>query len=265
MTVRLPSTSIVAVAALLLAGCAGRQRSEVDATRRVRLGIAESMAERGEWSATLEGANALTRDDPSDMAVRILRARALRHLGMLSEAESDLEGVLAREPRNAAAHAELGVVCELAGKVAEALPHHREAHRLAPRDPRYLNNLAFALTLRGKEREAIPLLEEALRIDPGNARMRNNLGFAYAAKGDFMRATQQFHLGGAPAQAKNNLGLAYELKGNLTQAYELYLEAWRLEPAPTTRDNLVHVAQKLGRSVPPEVTAARDAEKEGGS
>jgi Flp pilus assembly protein TadD len=261
MTVRFRWTRMITLAALLLGGCAGAQRSDVAATRRVRLAIAETMAERGEWSATLDGANALTREDPSSVPARILRARALRHLGMLSEAESDLRGVLEREPGNAAAHAELGVVYELAGKIGEALPHHRDAQRLAPRDPRYLNNLAFALTLRGKEREAIPLLEEGLRIDPGNARMRNNLGFAYAAKGDFARAAHQFRLGGAPAQAKNNLGLAYELKGNLTQAYELYLEAWRLEPAPTTRDNLVHVAEKLGRSVPPEVTAAADAAK----
>jgi Flp pilus assembly protein TadD len=261
MTVRFRRTSIAAFAALLLAGCVGAQRSDLTATRRVRLGLVETMAERGEWSVTLEGADALVREDPSSMPVRILRARALRHLGMLAEAESDLRGVLEREPGNAAAHAELGVVCELAGKVEEALPHHREAHRLARGDPRYLNNLAFALTLSGKERDAIPLLEKALRVDPGSARMHNNLGFAYAANGDFARAAQQFQLGGPPAQAKNNLGLAYEVSGSLAQAYEIYLEAWKLEPTPTIRDNLVHVAQKLGRSVPPEV--AGDAEKEG--
>jgi Flp pilus assembly protein TadD len=173
--------------------------------------------------------------------------------------------VLKTEPRNAAAHAELGVVCEQAGKAAEALEHHREALRLAPGDPRYLNNLGFALTIRGKAREAVPLLEEALRIEPGSTRLRNNLGFAYAASGDFTRSARQFQLGGAPAHAKNNLGLAYELNGNLVQAYELYLEAWRLEPTPRIHENLVHVARELGRSVPPEVNAAPNDIENGGS
>jgi Flp pilus assembly protein TadD len=261
MAVRFRWVRWVAIVALLLVGCASARSTEPDATRRVRLGLAETMADRAEWNVTLEGADALVREDPSIMPVRILRARALRHLGMVAEAESELRGVLERDLGNAAAHAELGVVCELAGKVEEALRHHRAAHRLGRGDPRYLNNLAFALTLRGKEREAIPLLEEALRVDPGSARMRNNLGFAYAANGDFARAAQQFQLGGPPAQAKNNLGVAYELSGNLTRAYEIYLEAWKLEPTPTIRDNLVQVAQKLGRSVPPEVAA--DAEKKG--
>jgi Flp pilus assembly protein TadD len=250
-----------AAIALLLASCAGVRQTSPEATRRVRLGIAERMAERGEWSAALEAADGLTREDPAGVPARILRARAFRHHGMLAEAESDLKDVLEREPRNAAAHAELGVVCELAGRPEEALGHHQEARRLEPRDPRWLNNLAFALTLRGREREAIPLLEEAIRLQPANARLRNNLGFAYAAAGDFTRSAQQFQLGGPPAQAKNNLGLAYERKGHLAQAYDLYLEAWRLEPAPTFRDNLVHAAGKLGRSVPPEVIAG--AEKEG--
>ena len=103
------------------------------------------MAGRGEWSSALEAADALAREDPSDLRARVLRARAFRHHGMLGEAESDLEQVLERDPGNAAAHAELGVVCELAGKPEEALVHHREARRLEPRDPRWLNNLGFAL------------------------------------------------------------------------------------------------------------------------
>ena len=249
--------------ALLLAGCAGAQRPEVDRARQVRLGIAEGLADRGEWAAAFEAADALTREEPSSLPARLLRGRALRHRGMSAEAEADLRRALELDPRSAAAHAELGILCELGGRPEGALSHHRDAHRLAPGDPRYLNNLAFALVIRGKAREAVPLLEEALRVEPASPRLRNNLGFAHAATGDFTRAAQQFQLGGTAAEAKNNLGLAYELNGHPVQAFDLYLEAWKLERAPRTRNNLVHVAQKLGRSVPPDVDAAAGAEKGG--
>jgi Flp pilus assembly protein TadD len=263
MTPRFGVTWSLSLATLLLGGCASVQHREDELAQRVRLGIVEGMAERGEWGAALAASDALTQEAPSNTRARLLRARALRHAGMTAEAESDLRRVLKEEPRNAAAHAELGVVCEQAGKAAEALEHHREALRLAPGDPRYLNNLGFALTIRGKPREAVPLLEEALRTEPGNARLRNNLGFAYAATGDFARSARQFQLAGVPAHAKNNLGLAYELNGNLARAYELYLEAWRLEPAPKIHENLLHVAHELGRNVPLDVTAAPIVEKGG--
>lgn len=255
--------TLLAAAALLLGSCAGAQHRDAAAMLRVRLAIAERMGERGEWAAALDAADAIAREDPSSAAARVLRARALRHHGMLVEAESDLRRVLASEPRNAAAHAELGVVCDLGRRSEEALRNHEEAHRLAPGDPRFLNNLAFALMLRSRPREAIPLLEEALQREPGNARIRNNLGFAHAATGDFARSAQQFRLANAPAQAQNNLGIAYERSGQLAQAYEAYLAAWRLQPEPVFRENLVHAAEKLGRTVPPEVAPAASAEKGG--
>jgi Flp pilus assembly protein TadD len=251
------------LAAALLLSCAGARRAEGEAVRSVSVGIAEELARRGDWEGAFRAADALTREDPESAPARLLRARALRHRGMSAEAEADLRRVLAREPKSAPAHAELGVVCELSGRPEEALVHHREAHRLAPRVARYLNNLAFALLLRGRGRDAVPLLEEALRIEPGSARLRNNLGFAYAAAGDFTRSAQQFALGGPEAEAKNNLGLAYELNGHLVQAYDLYLEAWRLAPAPRVRENLLHAARELGRTVPPEVAVPATAEKGG--
>jgi Flp pilus assembly protein TadD len=251
------------LAALLLVACAGARRAEGEAVRSASIAIAEELAGRGDWEAAFRAADTLARDDPSSTRARLLRARALRHRRMNVEAEADLRRVLELDPGSAAAHAELGVICELGRRPEEALLHHREAHRLAPGDARYLNNLAFALTLRGRPREAVPLLEEALRIEPGSARLRNNLGFAYAATGDFTRSAQQFTLGGGEAEAKNNLGLAYELSGNLAQAYELYLEAWRLAPAPRTRENLLHAARKLGRTVPPDLAVPATAEKGG--
>jgi Flp pilus assembly protein TadD len=194
-----------------------------------------------------------------------VRARALRHTGAVEEAGAALRALLADEPKNAAAHAELAVLCERTRRTEEALAHHREALRLEPGSPRYLNNLGFALHLRGRSGEAVPLLEEALRADPADPRLRNNLGFALAATGDFTRADRQFQLAGTRAQARNNLGVAYERAGNLLQAYDQYLEAVQLDASSeTARGNLEHVARELGRA-PPDGGAVPGTGANGGS
>jgi|SRR6266568_4923301 len=264
MTSRVRSLSILAVM-LQLAGCASAQRTASRGARQVRLGMAEQLAARGDWTAAFEAADALTREDPSDTAARLVRGKALHHQGMLIEAAADVERVVEAEPRNAAAHAELAVQCEELGKPDDALVHHHEAHRLVPDDPRYSNNLAFALIVRRKPREAMPLLEQALRAEPRAQRLRNNLGFAYAAAGDFVRSAKQFELGGTSGEARNNLGFAYERSGNLAQAFELYVQAWKLEPTPRVRSNLEYVARKLGRVIPPELGTGAAKSEKGGS
>ncbi len=250
---------------LLLAAsaCAGTQRHTADGARRVRTALAEQLAHRGDWPAAFAAADSLCRDHPSDPSARLLRGAALRHQHLLGEAEPDLRMVIKAEPRNAAAHAELALLLQEAGRPQEALDHHREASRLAPGDARYLNDLGFALTIHGEPARAIPLLEEALRAEPNNPRFRNNLGFARAASGDFARSAQEFARAGTPPQARNNLGLAYERAGDFEHAYQLYLEAWRLGPDPRIRRNLEFAANKLARSLPPEVSAAGETGKEG--
>jgi Flp pilus assembly protein TadD len=255
------------VLALVATGCASVQTREAESSRQVRLAMAAQLAQQGNWNGAFEIADGVVREAPTDTTALLLRAKALRQKEMPQEAEADLVRVLQIDARQPEAHAELGVLCERAGRPKEALAHHQEAKRLSPFDPRYLNNLAFALLIRGKAREAIPLLGEALRIEPGSTRLRNNMGFALAGAGDFARAAEQFRLGGTPLEARNNLGVAYERSGNLAQAYEAYLEALRLDPSDArTRANLEHVAQETGRPLPSEVTARvpGTAEKGGG-
>jgi tetratricopeptide (TPR) repeat protein len=63
-------------------------------------------------------------------------------------------------------------------------------------------------------------------------------------------------VGGSPAEAKNNLGFAYQSAGNLPRAFDLYVEALRLDPGLTrARQNLREVAKQLERPVPPELAS----------
>ena len=69
-------------------------------------------------------------------------------------------------------------------------------------------------------------------------------------------------MGGTEAEAKNNLGFAYERRGDMANAYDLYVEAVRLDPkVERARSNCVHAAIVLGRPVPPEARAATRARR----
>ena len=139
---------------------------------------------------------------------------------------------------------------------SEAEAEHRKAVKLAPKNAAYLNNLGFSLYLRQHFKEAITVYESAARLAPLSRRVRTNLGFACAAVGDLRRAAREFQMGGTEAEAKNNLGFAYERRGDMANAYDLYVEAVRLDPkGERARSNLVHAAIVLGRPVPPEAAA----------
>jgi Flp pilus assembly protein TadD len=139
----------------------------------------------------------------------------------------------------------------------QAEPYHRHAVALAPNNATFLNNLGFSLFLRKRYHEAIEAYQRAVRMSPVTPRIRTNLGFAYAALGDFPRAAREFDMGANPADARNNLGLGYERRGDLTNAYAMYTEALRLDPrCGAARANLVYVAEKLGKEIPPDLSKA---------
>jgi Flp pilus assembly protein TadD len=237
---------------LSLAACATvPTRSPSYTTRKA---MAQEQVRRSEWASAFPIVNALHAEDPGDAEVLAMRGIIYREQKMPAEAEADLLDALRVAPDLAGAHSALAVLYDATGRGGEALPHHRRATELAPKNPTYLNNLAFALFAHGKARDAIPVYREALRLDPMSSRIRNNLGFAYARTGDFTNAAEQFSLAGGPAEASNNLGFAYQAAGNLAQAYEAYVTALRLNPdLARARQNLAFVASRLGRTVPEDL------------
>ena len=251
MTLFVPLALAVAVAA----GCAdtrGAQRS--DGAWAARNQIARELVSRGDWARAFLMLDELHREKPEDAEILTLRGIVYRERGLFADAEADLKAALKLKPESADAHAALGILYDVQVR-SEAEAEHREAVRLAPNNPAYLNNLGFSLYLRQHFKEAIKVYESAARLAPLSRRVRTNLGFACAAIGDLRRAAREFEMGGTEAEAKNNLGFAYERRGDMANAYDLYVEAVRLDPkAGRARSNLVHAAVVLGRPLPPEAT-----------
>ena len=180
-----------------------------------------------------------------------LRGIVYRERGLFADAESDLRAALAVDARNRRGARGAGDPLRRAAAPGGGGRATARRCRLAPKNPAYLNNLGFSLFLRQRFKQAIAEYEKAARLAPLSKRVRTNLGFAYAAAGDLRRAACGVPDGGPEAEAKNNLGFAYERRGDMSNAYDLYLEAVRLNPAAQKpRSNLVHAAEVLGRPVP---------------
>jgi Flp pilus assembly protein TadD len=254
--------AIAALGCLLAAACASQnQEGRLNGDPFVaRKRLATELAVRRELDGALAYLEPLLRERPGDVDLLVLRGVILREKGMFDQAEVDLKAAITQEPKRVDAHAAIGLVYDLRRDGEPAERHHREAVRLSPEDPSLLNNLGFCLFLRGKTREAVPVLQQAVQKQPSNRRARTNLGFALAAAGDLPRAAREFELGGTPAEARNNLGYAYERQGRLAQAFDLYVEAVRIEPrSEVARANLEHVARSMGKGVPADLPPRPDA------
>jgi Tfp pilus assembly protein PilF len=249
---------VISVAVALGGACATSEHETKEDAQvgLARINMAHELIERGDWTGAFALLNQMHQAHPDDPEVLTLRGIVYRERGLYSDAEVDLRAALKVAPGSPEAHAALGILFDLQMRPG-AEDEHKEAVRLAPNNPAYLNNLGFSLFLREHFKQAIAEYEKAARLAPLSHRVRTNMGFAYAALGDLPSAAREFRMGGSEVDANNNLGFAYERRGDLANAYELYLQAVKIDPtAVRARSNLVHAAAVLGRPVPPEVAVA---------
>jgi Flp pilus assembly protein TadD len=249
--------AVIATAASALGACAtsGHGTAAQTPADLARMSMARELVQRADWAGAFPLLCQIHQQRPDDAEVLALRGIVYRERGLYTEAESDLRAALKLAPEMAETHAALGILFDVQMRPgAEA--EHREAVRLAPNNPSFLNNLGFSLFLREHYKEAISTYEKAARLAPLSHRVRTNMGFAYAAIGDLPSAAREFRMGGSEVDAANNLGFAYERRGDMANAYALYLQAVRSDPTATrARSNLMHAALVLGRPVPDDVNA----------
>lgn len=186
----------------------------------------------------------------SDAGTHVLLGIVLREQGLNQSAEASLLTAIDLDDEMPEAHSALGVLYDRLGKHKDADRLHRKALELDPERADLHNNLGFSLYLRGQWEEAVSAYQASLRLGAG-PRVHNNLGFTYGHMRQYSKAFREFQRGGTEAEAHNNVGFAYEAAGDLPLAEKSYLQAIRLDPKLTrARDNLEHVAHKLGHAVP---------------
>jgi Flp pilus assembly protein TadD len=130
---------------------------------------------------------------PEDVEAREKLGLALLYQGKMAEAVPQFRALL-RMRLDARTHYHLGLALDSLGQPEAAHPHYREAVRLSPNTPLYLNDLAWLLATNPKPElrdgaEAVRLAERACELSDGKeARFWGTLDAAYAEAGRFADA-----------------------------------------------------------------------------
>jgi len=102
-----------------------------------------------------------------------------------------LESVAARDPKNAAARAQLGDLYYDAGRYPDAIKWYQESLSLNPKDVNVSTDLGVSYYYNKDTDRAISQLEHSLEIDPTHAKTLLNLGVVRAfGKRDLKGATE---------------------------------------------------------------------------
>jgi predicted Zn-dependent protease len=146
------------------------------------------------------------------------------HAGQFAEAATQLEGLLASEPKSFDVHELLGMVYAAESQNTKAAEQLEAAVLLKPDSAAARTNLATSLLHVGKTEQAGEQFRKALVLEPENYDANHNLGEFYIQSGKIAEACPYLehaqHI--RPSYANGyDLTLAYSLTGQLPQARQL--------------------------------------------
>ena len=123
--------------------------------------------------------------NPGDAEALTNLGVVLQLQGRLDEAEDGYRRALALQPALAVAHNNLGVVLQALDRLDEAILSFRRAAALRPNYQDALNGLGVALQAQGRIGEALACFRQVLELRPDHAETRVNLATALLLAGDF--------------------------------------------------------------------------------
>lgn len=194
-----------------------------------------------EAQTTLEGHLA---KHPDDLAARRLYIRVLAFNGDLEAARREVEGLQAKMPNDPTPWIELGHAFEIAHRFDEALAAYDTAASVAPSSPAGPREGGMRAARWGEPEEAATRLEEAVRRGANDAEIFHALGLARLNANDFEGAREAYKRGLAvdPKSTENLLGLATVavVRGDASGALAAYDAILAQRPR--------YAAAELGRS-----------------
>jgi tetratricopeptide (TPR) repeat protein len=175
------------------------------ATVDARAADAASRAVEGYLAAdkpaeALKVAEKFAQEAPGLMRAQELHARALVAVALHPDMTSDDRAAFlgraadaygraaAIDPSNAALRHAAGVVCDTAGRHADAVTHYEAAHRSDAANPQYAMYLGLACARAGRADEARSLLQDAARAIPDSPEPRAALADLSLRAGDLAAA-----------------------------------------------------------------------------
>ncbi len=180
--------------AFLLVGCAGTpgqndswtpaswdrapcKNADDDGEVSIRYDTIEGLMDDDRHRAALAHIQLLENDLGTTQRSRLWRARALRHIGRLDEAQEIYEGLSNGCHASAAEHG-LGRVLGEKGQWTDSRDSLERARQVDPVSPAIHNDLGYALLKIGEFRMAAERFQTTLELDSSNQRASNNLVLA---------------------------------------------------------------------------------------
>ncbi len=164
------------------------------------------------------------RDAEAHYMLWLATGRALTGEGFVA-----IRTALEINPRLIAAHNDLGVRYQEAGRYDDAMRHYQAALEANQRDPNTLNNIGNCHLEQGRLDDAVAAYQKALAIDPDDAYVHNNYGKALQRLERYDEALAEYQraiaINPRYANAHYNLGIIHRRQGNLDQAEAAYQRA----------------------------------------
>ncbi|MCP3057652.1 tetratricopeptide repeat protein [Myxococcus sp. K38C18041901] len=204
-------------------------------TRRVdHLGRARALRELGDVSGALTEVRRALHDEPSDTEALTMAARLARLQGQSELALVAYARMGSLMPEEASALIQQARLLVSLGRHAEAVRVGEEAVVRAPEDAEGYQVLGRAHLASGELSPAILRFQQAVHLEPEHGYALNNLGFAYLRAGEDTKAAEVLaraaELLPHVAYVHNNLGVAWERLGRKEEARGAYAQATRLSP-----------------------------------
>lgn len=171
---------------------------------------------------------------PAFVQARYNLAIALRNLGRLDEARTELEAVIVAQSNHLDAYNALGIVYVRLDRLDDAERVFRAASALNPAFPDTLIYLGNVLSLRQQWAQAEAVYRRALELTPARGDVALNLGTALASQGRVEEAIAAYGsaIAASPTlvEAHVQLGISLKRLEKKHEAVNAFREALRLKP-----------------------------------
>ncbi|MGI9167285.1 MAG: tetratricopeptide repeat protein [Pyrinomonadaceae bacterium] len=148
--------------------------------------------------------------------------RNLLNTGHLNEAITELSRAASMDPKLAEAHNLLGVAYQMKGLNDRARQSFEAALKIDKKNLQTLNNLGYLLLSTGDYKGASSFLKKAARLAPDDPRVLNNLALAQSLLGKFDEATKNFVRAGGEIKGRINAANQLQLAGRSEDAQKQY-------------------------------------------
>ena len=190
------------------------------------------LASAGRPQSALKLSSSLVKWDSNPYTL-LIHGSTLKAAGRMQEAEDTFKQILQIDPRNAAAHFNIGTIRDSLGDLAAATSEYKTAILLRNDFWQAYDNLGYLMLRRGDLTTAEALLSRAVEINPFSISAINNLGLVYARQNNLPVAIPIFRKGASlnPKHAMLGLNLAEALivTGELEEAKTICLAILKRE------------------------------------